>query len=101
MDTQEEKKEWEVGICNCEDAGEDRLIGHSHKEDSKTANLEDLDKDDDDSEDGELVDLPKELRQLKDKTFAFQDELEAELVKHGFQDLSVVIDPKSRKARGC
>lgn len=99
MDTQEEKKEWEVGKKHCEDAAEVGLI--DHKEDSETASLEDLDyKDDDDGSEGvELVDLSKELRQLKDKTFDFQDELEAELVKRGFPDLPVVIDPKSRKAR--
>ena len=64
--------------------------------------MDDLDEDNDgnnDSEDGELVDLPKELRKLKDKTFDFQDELKAEMVKRGFPDLPVVIDPKSRKAR--
>ena len=102
MDIQEEKKEWEGGKTDCEDTAEDRLI--DPKEDSETALFEgpdddDDDDDDDDSEDGELVDLPKELRRLKDKTFDYLDELEAELVKRGFPDLPVVIDPKSRTAR--
>jgi len=48
---------------------------------------------------GELVDLPRELRKIKDNVFDFQDELEAKLVKPGFPYLPVVIDPKTRKAR--
>lgn len=59
----------------------------------------DGDDDDDDSDAGEFGDLPKELRKLKNQTFEFQDDLEAELVKRGFPDLPVVIDPKSKKPR--
>ena len=97
MEVQEEKKDWDVEK-DWEVEKKDRKID-GDMEDSEGAELGDLEADDDDSEDGELGDLPKELRKLKNQTFEFQDELEAELVKRGFPDLPVVIDPKSRKAR--
>lgn len=47
----------------------------------------------------EEVELPKELRGLKDKQFKFEEDLEAELWSRGFPDLPVVLDPTSGKAR--
>lgn len=51
---------------------------------------------DSDPEDGELVDLPTELKRLNHRTFEFQDELELELLKRGFPDLPAVLDTKGR-----
>jgi hypothetical protein len=45
------------------------------------------------------VELPKELRGLKDKEFKFEEDLETELRGRGFPDLPVVLDPTSGKAR--
>ena len=47
----------------------------------------------------EELELPTELRGLKDKEFKFEECLEAELRSRGFPDLPVVLDPKSGKAR--
>ena len=47
----------------------------------------------------EEVELPKELRGLKEKSFQFEEELEEELRSRGFPDLPVVLDPTSGKAR--
>ena len=53
-----------------------------------------------DSEDCcDLEDLPKELSDLANKTYDFRDELDADLIRRGFGDLPVVIDPKSKKPR--
>ena len=52
-----------------------------------------------DSEDGELVDLPKELSDLASKANDFLDELDANLESRGLSNLFVVIDPKSKKPR--
>ena len=89
---QEEKKDREGEKNDWEDSAKDKPSNH---EEDPEADLSD----EDDSEDGELVDLPKEVRKLMNQTFEFQDELEAKLVKLGFPDLPVVIDPKSLKAR--
>ena len=52
-----------------------------------------------DSEDEELVDLPAELSGLNNKTYEFLDDLEQDMKNHGFPDLFVVLDPKTRKPR--
>lgn len=48
---------------------------------------------------GDYSELPKELRGLKDRTFEFEEELEAELVSRGFEDIPVILDPSTGKAR--
>ncbi|KAG7369636.1 hypothetical protein IV203_027382 [Nitzschia inconspicua] len=53
----------------------------------------------DDSDFGDYTELPKELRGLKDRTFEFEEELEAELVSRGFEDIPVILDPSTGKAR--
>ena len=53
----------------------------------------------DDSDYGDYSELPIELRGLKDKTFEFEEELEAELVSRGFEDIPVILDPSTGKAR--
>jgi hypothetical protein len=50
-------------------------------------------------DDPDLHDLPKELRGLRDQAFEFEDELQSLLVSRGFGDLSVVLDPNTKKAR--
>ena len=51
------------------------------------------------SGDEELVDLPAELSGLSNKTYEFLDDLEQDMKNHGFPDLFVVLDPKTRKPR--
>lgn len=53
----------------------------------------------DDSDYGDYAELPKELRGLKDRTFEFEEDLEAELVSRGFEDIPVILDPRTGKAR--
>ena len=53
----------------------------------------------DDWDYGDYSELPKELRGLKDRTFEFEEELEAELVSRGFEDIPVILDPSNGKAR--
>jgi hypothetical protein len=96
-DKGEEKKELDEGEDN------HRVVGCSS---SSPVEGNDLDKERDsggsDSEEdsnSELVDLPKELSGLASKTYDFRDELDADLKHHGFPDLRVVVDPKSKKAR--
>ena len=87
----EEKKELDDGEGN-------HRVGCSS---SSPVDGKDLEKEHDgsDSEDGELVDLPKELSDLLAKTYDFLDELDADLNSRGLDDLPVVIDPKSKKPR--
>ncbi|KAL3915226.1 MAG: hypothetical protein SGILL_005747 [Bacillariaceae sp.] len=48
---------------------------------------------------GDYSELPTELVGLKDRTFEFEEELEAELVSRGFEDIPVILDPSTGKAR--
>jgi hypothetical protein len=82
----EEKKEMEVAD-GAKGGGEQSYEGERNEEEDQL------------EEDEELVDLPEELSGLSSKTYDHLDDLELDLIKHGFPDLPVVLDPKSGKAR--
>ena len=58
---------------------------------------DDHDEDEDDYNDY-IAPLPKELRKLRPITFRSQNQLEEELIKRGFSDLTVEVHPKTGKA---
>ena len=95
----EEKKDCDIKCLERINTSEGEATGIVHSKDDNEEDEHDNEEDEDEDDYNDYIEaLPKELKKLNEITFRRHSQLEEELVKRGFSDLTVELHPETGKA---